>query len=244
MRVFSNIQFSWPHPGVLLFTLLLTGLLLMLGSWQLDRAQYKEHKALLYQQSVAETDVDFLRAPEDVPRYTPVSTVGEFVGKPVLLLDNRSLNGRVGFQALAVFKVATVDRRVLVNLGWYPLGYTRKDLPEVSIPSGFLTVIGKLDFPPEKVVRLGPDDPPMGNTWIIQAIEIAPLSKRLGYALEPYVVLLDPAAEFGGNKHWQPVYTVTPAKHRGYAFQWFALAFALVVLFFISNSNKVISKDD
>lgn len=244
MRVFSNLKFSFPHPGVLLFTVLLTGLLITLGSWQLERARYKEQKANLYHQSAEESGVDFLSDPTDAPRYTPVSTAGEFVGAPILLLDNRSLNGRVGFQALAVFQVATVKRRVLVNLGWYPLGYTREDLPTVLIPSGFLTVKGKLDFPPEKVVRLGPDDPPSGDTWVIQAIEIDALSKRLGYALEPYVVLLDPASKFGGNKHWKPVYTVTPAKHRGYAFQWFALAFALVVLFFISNSKKVNSKDD
>lgn len=61
------------------------------------------------------------------------------------------------------------------------------------------------------------------------------VAQRLGVNIFPYVLRLD-QQETNFNADW-PVINVQPAKHTGYAVQWFALATALVVLTLFASSN-------
>jgi cytochrome oxidase assembly protein ShyY1 len=37
--------------------------------------------------------------------------------------------------------------------------------------------------------------------------------------------------------NWQPI-NMKPEKHLGYAFQWFALAFVLIIIFIVVNTQR------
>jgi cytochrome oxidase assembly protein ShyY1 len=51
----------------------------------------------------------------------------------------------------------------------------------------------------------------------------------LGRDVQPFVVLLDPEDPHGFLRHWVPE-EMGPAKHFGYAFQWFAMGIVLAGL--------------
>ena len=39
--------------------------------------------------------------------------------------------------------------------------------------------------------------------------------------------------------NWEPVASIGPARHYGYAFQWYAMAFALTILYIVYNTKRV-----
>lgn len=74
----------------------------------------------------------------------------------------------------------------------------------------------------------------------IQAIEMAKLASAVEAVtiapLFPYTVRIDPDHRAALTVDWQVV-NVSPAKHKGYAVQWFAMAVALGILFILRSSN-------
>ena len=63
----------------------------------------------------------------------------------------------------------------------------------------------------------------------VQQIELDKFSQLIGKKLLPFVVYLDKNEAIGYKKNWQAV-VMPPQKHRAYAFQWFSLAAAFLVL--------------
>ena len=57
------------------------------------------------------------------------------------------------------------------------------------------------------------------------------LSAELGQELLPFIVLLSPADDDGYVRRWQPR-AGGPMMHYGYAFQWFAMATAVLGFLF------------
>jgi len=55
--------------------------------------------------------------------------------------------------------------------------------------------------------------------------------------LYPFTLLMDPNISYGFIRDWQPV-VMKPEKHLGYAFQWFALAGTLMIIFIGVNVRK------
>jgi len=63
----------------------------------------------------------------------------------------------------------------------------------------------------------------------IQQIEIDKFSTLINRPLLPFVIMLDKDQTIGYEKNWQPI-VMPPEKHRAYAFQWFSLASAWLIL--------------
>ena len=63
----------------------------------------------------------------------------------------------------------------------------------------------------------------------IQFIDYQLLSDRLGVTLQPFTLRLDANEKYGYQRDWAES-NIASEKHYGYAFQWYAMAFALVVL--------------
>lgn len=51
------------------------------------------------------------------------------------------------------------------------------------------------------------------------------------------IVRLNPASPHGYVRDWQIV-PFSPQRHLGYAFQWFALAVGMLVIFIVVNTNR------
>ncbi len=239
-------KFRWKlNWKLVLFSLLLLPLLTGLGFWQLERAaekmtiqeSWREQQALApvpFEEISGSSSTDFRR----------VSLRGHFDGEHYWLVENRILDGNLGYEVLMPFYLASVSAKadlVLVNRGWVAAGAYRDQLPEFETPVGIIRISGSLVEPSDNRF-IKPTDH-QGDKWPRRILEIDP--RHLGAQLEPEVgsaTVHDAILQIDGDNaaalkvHWQPI-NMTPTKHRGYAVQWFSMAFVLLILTLFANSN-------
>lgn len=227
------MQWQWNGP-LLAFCLIALPLTLAAGCWQLRRAEEKREllaafDARAQQAPVALAEVD----PAADHRYLRVSVAGRPDQRRQFLLDNRMRDGRAGYEVLTPVQFA--ERRwVLVNRGWLPRGVDRTRLPDIPRLADRVALVGQLHPLASGALVLGPEDPAAGWPQVIQQSDPQLLEQRLGVSLFPYQVRLEDSPGFVTG--WVTT-SLSPAQHRGYAVQWFALAVALVVLGLFANSN-------
>jgi surfeit locus 1 family protein len=93
--------------------------------------------------------------------------------------------------------------------------------------------------PVERVLTLGQPGPVSGE-WqrVWQNLDMARFKAAVNYPLQPVVVLLDPNSPAGGFVRAWSRLDAGIATHKAYAFQWFALAIALLTLYLVVNTRK------
>jgi surfeit locus 1 family protein len=237
---FANIEFSpglWPS----LITLILLGILISLGFWQLDRAEQK--RALLagydvdQNATVIQLEADF--RPADDPQYQFASAVGYYDSAHQFLLDNRTHRGQAGYHVLTPFKLRESQVAVLVNRGWIPMGASRGELPDPDVGAVQQSITGRIKRPLAESFMLGEEEPRSGWPYRIQRVNTGKLEKELGYSLLPIVLLLDSEQQDGFVRDWKPFVRFGPEKNVGYAVQWFGLAAALLIIYLVVNTKKM-----
>jgi len=162
--------------------------------------------------------------------YRRVRVTGEWVSQWPLFLDNRPLNGRAGFILAMPFKIAGSDQHVLVLRGWLPRDandYAR--LPDFQTPAGTVTIEGVATLSAGHVMQLGGAGE-LKPGMRVQNLDVDSVAKASGLALAPFFVQQSGQGE-GLVRDW-PAPSTGVDKHRGYAFQWYALA-VMAALFFV-----------
>jgi surfeit locus 1 family protein len=214
-----------------LFAAALVAMFCALGNWQWRRGAAKEATLAAQAKVLAERRADPLAALSlrDDGALAWTQGGGHFLAAPVLLLDNQRHGDAVGVREFRVF-VPDAGRALLVDLGWIALPGDRT-LP-VPVPLGGDRVLrGLLAPPPSAGIALGPDHTDAGaGRWLATRIELPTLAAALHMDLAPRVLRLDPALPIGHVRDLDPLpNTLPPERHRGYAIQWFGLAFATVI---------------
>lgn len=213
----------------------LTALMLRLGVWQLERADYKTQLFAQAQENDARpalsADEILQQAAEDSESwyFRSVKIVGQFDPTRQYLLDNRTFDGRAGYHVLSIFRYGT--HQLLVNRGWTPVGADRRVLPDIRIDDRPVTLTGRLAPLPGSGLLLG--DAGYGEaTWpnVVQRVELDSMQTQLGIPLLPAVLLLDPQHPACLSCRWVAARGISADRHRGYAVQWFSLAVTLLVL--------------
>lgn len=208
--------------------LALLGLLLGLGRWQLHRADEKRTLAAEFARGDA-APVALPSAPEPA-RYARVTVSGRYLAGRQFLLDNMTHAGQAGYRVLT--PLVTADGLlVLVDRGWLPVGASRAVLPAVAVGEEPRRVTGRLDHLPSAGIRLAGAGEG-GWPRRVSYPRFAELEAALGRPLYRAIVLLDPAANDGYLRDWQPP-APGPERHLGYALQWFAFAATLVACWFV-----------
>ena len=225
MKTFlSNIRLPW-----LIFTLLVFSGLVKLGFWQSDRALQKEHRI----KTISELSQTQALSLEQVLLETneindlPITMTGEFDNEMIFLLDNQTNKGQLGYRVYQVFN--SKDNAVLINLGWVLGSINRQELPNVQAITGKYQLSGHVRKIEQGIVLM--EQILVKNTWPlrVQQIELDKFSTLISRQLLPFVVYLDKTESVGYEKNWQPI-VMPPEKHRAYAFQWFSLALAWLLL--------------
>ncbi len=236
---FGELDFS-PGLWTSLLTLLLLGLLVSLGLWQLDRAQQKRDLLAGYGSDRNATVIQLeagMNSFDDF-NYQFASVIGRYDSAHQFLLDNRTYKGRAGYHVLTPFRLRDSGTAVLVNRGWIPLGATRAELPDPLVEADRRRIIGRIKLPASDSFMLGEEQPRHGWPYRIQRIDTARLAQELDYALLPVVVLLDADQDSGFVRDWTPLRS-GPERNVGYAVQWFGLAAALLIIYLVVNTRKV-----
>ena len=231
-------QFS---PGLIptLATLVFAVLLVKLGFWQLHRAHYKE--ALLQRMAErshhpVESLASLERLGKDVADF-PVRLHGRYLNKYNLLLDNRVYQQVAGYDVLTPF--LTQGKIVLINRGWIPEGQTRAILPPIPAIHGEQTLDGTAAVPNPNIFILK-DDNYNQVSWpfLIQKIDLEKTATLFDHPVEPFVLQLKPDKNSHFVRVWHSNF-MRPERHYGYAFQWFSLCVALIVIYLTVNTRRI-----
>ena len=229
-------------------TVALVVLGVMLGNWQTRRAEEKLGiAARLAERSAAAPVVLGDRGgllehervgtsahPTNI-EYRRVRVTGEWVRDWPLFLDNRPLNGKAGFILAMPFKIAGSQEHVLVLRGWLPRDAREYGkLPKFATPGGTVTIEGVAVLNAGHVMQLGAPGALKPGT-LVQNLTPAAVAQASGLALQPFFVQQTGAEQGEGLVRDWPAPDVGVDKHRGYAFQWYALALMAALFFVITG---------
>ena len=230
---------NWPLS---ILSLCFFPLLLSLGNWQLSRAGEKQTiqdqiDGRLGAQPIAIAPLQSADS-NTLNIYTPVRLLG-FYTDEYFFLDNRTRNGRVGYEVLQIFETGSGDMpkaRWLINRGWLPAGKQRDELPEVQYPLAAKVITGFL-YPsktdPQSSGGAASTSPaPHSRIQSLQALH----PQALSLPQPDWHIRLSADSDTALLTDWTLV-TTSPQKHTGYAVQWFSMAAALLVLWLLAATN-------
>jgi surfeit locus 1 family protein len=219
----------------LIATLAGVALGMRLGFWQLDRADQKLALQASREQRAREPVLDAASLARSAraaqaQHYRRVVLRGRWLAERTVFLDNRQMDSRVGFFVVTPLALEREPGAVLVQRGWVPRNFdARTVLPQVTTPTGTVTVEGTVAPPPSRLLQFASD---RGGP-IRQNLDIASFARETGLELLPLsVVQQDGAVAVGDGlvRHW-PAAATDVQMHYGYAFQWFALAAGIAFLY-------------
>jgi surfeit locus 1 family protein len=205
-----------------------------LGRWQLGRAEEKTAIQSLLEARMAERPVAVTGAIDaESMRYRRATAAGEFWPEGQLFIDNQQDQGRAGYHVLTPLALAAGGPYLLVNRGWVARGAQYPKPPVVDVPRGRVEVAGLLAPPVKRFLELSADVID-GPVW--QNLKLDQWHVRTGKEALALVLVAETPGAGLSRVIERPAENID--KHRGYAFQWFALAAAVVALWLVVNWRK------
>ncbi|WP_416306843.1 SURF1 family protein [Neptunicella sp. SCSIO 80796] len=212
-------------------------ILIGLGVWQLDRAAQKQQRQQQIEQRKLQNNyslANILALSGDV-RDLPVVTSGHFNTRHYFMIDNRMVNGQPGYHVVAI--LTTASGNIAVNLGWLAAPVSRDVIPHFNLPSEQQVIEGVIALPSLNPMIQETEHRAINWPVRIQQLDLSVIEQLSGITLLPLVILAKPDPAQPLIRDWQSV--VMPAeKHIAYAIQWFGLAIALLVIFYMAIIRK------
>ena len=236
------IGFRRPSWWALLLTVAGALLFVRLGIWQLHRADFKESLLRRYAAAATAPLQDFAAVAATPPQdgFPRVRVHGRYLADRLYLLDNPKHDERGGVEVFAPFDVPGQSQLLLVDLGFLPGNGNGKtpELPPLS--DAPVDLHGLYVPPPPTGFKMGGNALARQTRWPKQSIYLAmdQVAGDLGRPLYPRVLALDAdAASIYVRQHTLDL-SMPPARHRAYAFQWFAFALAAVVILLVLHRKR------
>jgi surfeit locus 1 family protein len=209
-------------------------LTLGLGSWQLGRAEDKAALQRVLESRMNETPWRLRATDRDgsALHYRQIVARGTFIEEKQIFLDNKSLGDRVGYHVITPLQIEGVRTSVLVNRGWIARTNEYPAPPKVPAPSGMVEVRGIATVPVARFLELSGANVE-GRVW--QNLTFERAHEILGLDVFPIILLASDSFP-----ELVPVQETPDAgidKHRGYAFQWFTIAAAILVVWLVVNAK-------
>ena len=209
---------------------------IVLGFWQIDRADQKNVLNSNYtdrqQEAIIVLDKNNVIDEKSSLLWRKVEFEGSFINKQNIILDNQIFNQIAGFNIITPFKIKGSDSLVLINRGWHPNLKNRETLPIINEISDERILQGHIASFPVSGIKLGKNNIETLNSQIFrfQRLDAAELNYFFSAKIMPYMIYLDPIIDkelYGNFKLPAP----DSQKNYGYAFQWFAFAITLLIIF-------------
>lgn len=228
--------------GVILFVLL--------GTWQLQRAEEKAQLAAADSDRRDEPRVDLnawlvesgratgSTASQDIDR-RQASARGAMRPAPVLLLDNRVLKQQAGYDVFTVMDLENSNTALLVHRGWLAAGPNRASPKVPALPPAPALDGQLVAFPFTGFAMSGTKNTERLNDALlrVQRLDNAELAALLGTSL--FALMLRTETPAPGLKANAPIPGFRRERHLGYAVQWFALAAAVIVVAVVTRPRGV-----
>jgi len=216
----------------IIFLLVQTGLN-ELGFWQLARAQEKQVRLskLAKQQLIEVKSLKNINS-SMVDNFVKIDLQVTLKVHYNLLIENKIQNGNLGYHVLNLVEDNLSGKNLLVNRGWINGTAKRADIPRVDLPLSHWNVKGR-------IYQINPDilskDAEIENHGdilrlpVLDTFMLSQLEEHFKLKIEPYLLRLDKNVTDTFEVDWAWI-SMTPEKHLGYAFQWFALSFAFLMI--------------
>lgn len=226
-----------PRPIPMLITIVGLMVLFGLGGWQVARhfETAAENDRRASQSTLPPVALAEALADPTVMRFRRVRAEGSFEHEREIYVYARSRNGNEGYYVLTPFRVEG-GPAILVNRGWVPP--ERRD-PLTRMPGqmvGRLPVTGVLREEARRGYFMPPNDP-AANRWFW--FDLPAMNRAVGIEGGRNAYLeVDGAQNPGGFPIGGQTQLRLPTPHLQYAFTWFALAVALVVIFVLYHRKQ------
>jgi surfeit locus 1 family protein len=218
--------------------------LLGLGTWQMERLQWKE---ALIAERTARTTAAPISLPEADTNLSPdaladldyrrAAATGQFLHDREMYLAARTMQGAIGYQVVTPLQ-RTDGSIVLVNRGWVP--DDRKDparRAEGQV-AGNVTVEGAIRAPGRQH-WLQPDNEPARNLWFWSDLgAMAQHARAASDRLVPVFLEAGSALNPGGLPVGGQTKVNLPNDHLQYAITWYALAVGLAVIYILYHLRR------
>lgn len=226
-----------------LLALLATLALTRLGFWQLDRAGQKQAMQDQFQERSAMAELDLsglIQLPAADILWRRVRVAGSYHGRWRILLDNQTYQGQAGYTVYTPLQLAGAGPWVLIDRGWIPAPAYRNIIPAIATPADQMTLFGRIEQPPFSGILLSKDfiETLGQDTLRTQAVRLDKLEEMTGLKFLPFIVVLAPESTTG-FLHERPAPGFGKERHLGYAFQWFAMATAVVCIYLYLQIRSV-----
>ncbi|GAB4215857.1 MAG: SURF1 family protein [Rhodoferax sp.] len=223
----------------LLAVVLGVAVLVSLGRWQANKGDALEAVLKQRAERAGHGPIVVSGAPVDpaAVQDMPVRVRGTYDAAHQFFLDNRQEAGQAGVHVITPLKIEGSETYILINRGWVGWSLGRSVLPVVPTPSGTVEVVGRGEVPSTKRFWLMPDREDL-NPKLWSRIDLTRAARDFGWVFQPIVI-----QQTGGDapdrlvRHWLPP-DDRVAQHRGYAFQWYGMAIALVVFYAVALWRK------
>jgi surfeit locus 1 family protein len=235
-------RFNRPNVFAVCITLLLVGICLALGIWQMQRLAWKNALIADLEKAQSEPPLTAADLPENdealkALNFRKVRLTGIFMDDREFHLIGRYYQGALGYDVLTPFYLADSKRVLLVNRGWIPL--EKKDpatRPELLAAGG--TVVEGLLLVSQRANPFLPDHDIHGNVWFWY--DIARMNAETKLDMPSVVVeTVNPHYKESRLPYPRANYAITLRNdHLYYAVTWFSLAFAGILIFFLAHRVK------
>ncbi len=234
-------------------TVVVFSILIKLGIWQLDRAAQKSmvERNLLERQNQAAmplTQISALPTDSNITGMIGIANV-EPVLHQIVLLDNQTFNGKVGYLAYQIAMVMTPLEEqllVLLELGFVEAPLSRSELPQVVALKAKQQVSGRLYRRETNPIshQLHAES---GWPKRIQNLNLPALADLLTMesggptTLLPWAMQVQNMENWPYPQPWKPI-SMNADKHMGYAVQWFAMASVFLIIMltiFLRNLRQI-----
>ncbi len=221
--------------------LLMQTLLNELGYWQLERAKEKKQRIAQLDSSVNQLITDFSEiSSDDLKQFMPIRFDVFLSDENTYLIENEIQNGELGYHVLNLVTEKSTGKKVFVNRGWISAKTNRKNLPKVANPPFEWQVSGRIYPINQDILSSEAEIEQYDQVYRLPVMDIhvfAMLEEKLGESIEPFLIRLDKNHDNGFNIDWQWI-SMLPEKHLAYAFQWFALAFTLLIISAVASVKR------
>ena len=227
----------------------------MLGRWQLERAEQRREVAAILEAGRRAPPVSLVPniADSELRAWRPAQAKGRWRSEWSVLLDNRNLEGRPGLW-LAMPLMLDKDTAVLVLRGWFERPIANRlvtNIPTTNLP---VKIEGELAVRVPRLFELWTSEAnavvnlPKGWTGTIQPrssevdpellprlqnLDLAIYAQITGIKFLPTVLMQTAGGDSDGLKRVWPEPSVDADKNVGYAMQWFGFAGIVLIAFLV-----------
>jgi surfeit locus 1 family protein len=205
--------------------------LLALGTWQLERLQWKE-------ELIAARTTQFAAPAESLPASSPdwaawdfrkVRAGGTFDHDREQLFGTYGSDGVVGHHLLTPL-IRPDGAAVLVDRGWIPADKAHPAAHRAGQPAGAVEVGGIARYRADETPGwFTPDNQPAQGLWF--GYDLPAMEQALGLELLPVVIEADATPNPGGLPVGGQTVIDLPNNHLQYVITWYGLALALLAIY-------------